>query len=61
MRDPIRIAELEFEEGVCPLDTKRPENCWDDKRSEHLNHKYQRLKKKTKENSIQERILRNNP
>jgi DNA-directed RNA polymerase subunit K len=25
--DPIKIAELEFEEGVCPLDTKRPENC----------------------------------
>lgn len=27
MRDPIKIAELEFEQGVCPLDTKRPENC----------------------------------
>jgi DNA-directed RNA polymerase subunit K len=25
--DPIKIAELEFEKGVCPLDTKRPENC----------------------------------
>lgn len=27
VKDPIEIAELEFEKGVCPLDTKRPENC----------------------------------
>lgn len=26
-KDPIKIAELEFEQGVIPLDTKRPENC----------------------------------
>jgi DNA-directed RNA polymerase subunit K len=26
IKDPIEIAELEFEKGVCPLDTKRPEN-----------------------------------
>jgi DNA-directed RNA polymerase subunit K len=27
VRDPIQIAELEFEQGVIPLNTKRPENC----------------------------------
>lgn len=27
IRDPIRIAEMEFEQGVIPLNTKRPENC----------------------------------
>jgi len=27
IRDPIRIAEEEFNEGVIPLRTKRPENC----------------------------------
>jgi DNA-directed RNA polymerase subunit K len=27
IRDPIEIAEKEFEEGIIPLDTKRPENC----------------------------------
>jgi DNA-directed RNA polymerase subunit K len=27
IRDPIKIAEEEFDEGVIPLTTKRPENC----------------------------------
>lgn len=27
IRDPIKIAEEEFKEGVIPLDTKRPEPC----------------------------------
>jgi DNA-directed RNA polymerase subunit K len=30
LKDPIEIAELEFEQNVIPLDTKRPkgfENC----------------------------------
>jgi DNA-directed RNA polymerase subunit K len=27
IKDPIKIAEKEFEEKVIPLDTKRPENC----------------------------------
>jgi DNA-directed RNA polymerase subunit K len=27
IKDPIKIAELEFDERVIPLDTKRPENC----------------------------------
>jgi DNA-directed RNA polymerase subunit K len=27
IRDPIRIAELEFEQGIIPLNTKKPENC----------------------------------
>lgn len=27
IKDPIRIAELEFEQGVIPLNTKRPEIC----------------------------------
>ena len=26
IKDPIMIAEMEFEQGVIPLDTKRPEN-----------------------------------
>ena len=27
IKDPIRVAEMEFEQGVIPLNTKRPENC----------------------------------
>ena len=27
IKDPIKIAEQEFDERVIPLDTKRPENC----------------------------------
>ncbi len=27
IKDPIKIAEQEFKEGVIPLDTKRPEPC----------------------------------
>lgn len=27
IKDPIRIAEMEFEQGVIPLNTKRPETC----------------------------------
>ena len=27
IKDPIRIAEMEFEQGVIPLNTKRPQNC----------------------------------
>ena len=26
MRDPIKIAELEFDQGLIPINTKRPEN-----------------------------------
>jgi len=27
IRDPIKIAELEFEQGIIPLNTKKSENC----------------------------------
>jgi DNA-directed RNA polymerase subunit K len=27
IKDPIKIAEKEFEDGVIPLNTKKPENC----------------------------------
>lgn len=27
IRDPIKVAELEFEQGIIPLNTKKPENC----------------------------------
>jgi DNA-directed RNA polymerase subunit K len=26
-KDPIKIAELEFDQGVIPMSTKRHENC----------------------------------